>query len=127
MKKVRKILCLFILPALLFSCKSKNKSPNVEVITEDVLDPTDILLSEKEKTLSPGETYQIQAQFVKDNGEKLDVPFSYKSLNENVATVSNTGLVCAVSTGEAIIQVSYDKIKTLFKVIVEGSQSSSLL
>lgn len=127
MKKVRKILCLFILPALLFSCKSKNKTPNVEVITEDVLDPTDILLSEKEKTLSPGETYQIQAQFVKDNGEKLDVPFSYKSLNENVANVSNTGLVCAVSTGEAIIQVSYDKIKTLFKVIVEGSQSSSLL
>ena len=127
MKNVRKFVCLLILPALLFSCKSKNKTPNVEIVTEDVLDPTDILLSEKETTLAPGETYQIQAQFIKDTGEKLDVPFTYKSLNESVATVSDSGLVRAVSFGQTIIQVSYDKIKTLFKVTVEGSHESSLL
>ena len=127
MKNVRKFLCLLILPALLFSCKSKNKTPNVEIVTEDVLDPTDILLSEKETTLAPGETYQIQAQFIKDTGEKLDVPFTYKSLNESVATVSDSGLVRAVSFGQTIIQVSYDKIKTLFKITVEGSHESSLL
>lgn len=107
---------------MLSCCSSK-----VEVIHEDILDPVDIVLAEKEKKLSIGETYQIDATYFIEVGNEQKVNFTYKSLNTNVAMVSNSGLVTAVGLGETIIQISYEKSKSLLKIIVEEGQQSSLL
>ena len=120
MKKFIKIASLFLLTSFLLGCKSQT------VVKEDVLDPTDIVLSDKEKVLTIGETYQITATYF-INGSNENVNFSYKSLNPDVATVSSSGLVKAVGVGEAIIQINYEKSKSLLKIIVEEGQESSLL
>ena len=120
MKKIIKIASLFILTSFLIGCKGQT------VVSEDVLDPTDIILSDKEKVLTLGETYQINATYF-INGGNENVNFSYKSLNTDVATVSSSGLVTAVGVGEAIIEINYEKSKSLLKIIVEAGQESSLL
>ena len=120
MKRISKILLLCFASSLLFGCGKK------AVVHEEIIDPADIVLSEKQKILSVGETYQIEASFVID-GNNQNATLSYKSLNSDVATVSSSGLVEAKKVGEAIIEVTYDKYKTLFKVIVEKGQESSLL
>ena len=115
MKKLFKIASLFILTSFIFGCT------NQMVVSEDVLDPTDIVLSDKEKVLTLGETYQISVTYF-INGNNENVNFSYKSLNTVVATVSSSGLVEAVGVGEAIIQITYEKSKSLLKIIVEEGQ-----
>ena len=120
MKKFIKVASLLFLASLLFGCSK------TVVVTDDVLDPTDIVLNEKEKTLTLGETYQIRASYLID-GRNENVNFSYKSLNTSVATVSSSGLVEAVGVGEAIIQITYEKSKSLLKIIVKEGQEASLL
>ena len=121
MKKLTKILSILILSSFLVSCN------NTKVISEDILDPVDIVLNEKEKVLTLGEKYQIEAQYVTENSNLSNVNFAYQSLNTSVATVSNSGLVEAVGIGETIIQITYEQAKALFKIIVQNSQESSLL
>ena len=122
MNKIIKSIALFILTSMLSCCSSK-----VQVIHEDILDPVDIILSDKEKVLAVGETYQIDATYFIEEGNEQKVNFSYLSLNESVAIVSNTGLVEAVGIGEAIIQITYEKSKSLLKIIVKEKEESALL
>ena len=122
MKRISKIASLLILSSfLLFSCGE------AEVIHEDILDPADIVLVTKEKTMAVGEKYQIQATYVNEKSEEEPATLLYKSLDTSIATVSSSGLVEAVGVGETVIQITYSKSKSLFKVIVEGNQDSSLL
>ena len=102
-------------------------STKVEIIHEDILDPVDIILSDKEKVMAIGDTYQIDATYFIEEGNEQKVNFSYLSLNPNVATVSDTGLVEAVGLGETIIQITYEKSKSLLKIIVEEKAESALL
>ena len=120
MKRFTKLASLLIISSFLFSCNT------TVVVQKDILDPIDIVLNEKEKTLNVGDQYQIHAKYIVDDKEE-NVNFAYKSLNMDVATVSNTGLVDAVGAGEAIIQITYESSKTLLKIIVQGNQSSSTL
>ena len=121
MRRITKIASLMVLSSfLLFSCGEG------QVIHKDVLDSADIVLTAKEKTMTVGEKYQIQATYVIEEKEE-SVTLSYRSLDNSVATVSSTGLVEAVGVGEAIIQITYNTTKTLFKVIVKGNEELPLL
>ena len=122
MNRIIKTISLLFLASALSCC-----SNNVEIIHKDILDPVDIILNEKEKVLGIGDTYQIDATYFVEEGNEQKVSFSYLSLNANVATVSDTGLVEAVGLGEAIIQISYQKSKSLLKIIVEEKEESILL
>ena len=97
MNRIIKTISLLFLASALSCC-----SNNVEIIHKDILDPVDIILNEKEKVLGIGDTYQIDATYFIEEGNEQKVSFSYLSLNTNVATVSDTGLVEAVGLGEAI-------------------------
>ena len=122
MKKIIKISLFSILASLLFGCTTTYKT-----VTVDVLDPVDIVLTEKEKHLAVGETYQIHASYVMEDSRDDSVAFEYHSLDTNVAIVSNSGLVEAVGIGEAIIQITYNQTKTLLKIIVEENDEQQLL
>ncbi len=122
MKKIVKTTLFVLLTGLLFACSTTYKT-----ITVDVLDPVDIVLTEKEKHLAIGGTYQIHASYVMDDSRDDSVAFEYNSLDTSVATVSNSGLVEAVGIGEAIIQITYSQTKTLLKIIVEENDEQQLL
>ena len=121
MRKNMRIAALFILlSGLLLGC-GKTK-----IIYKDILDPVDIVLEESEKVLNVGDTYQIHAKYIVDDEEKT-ASFSYRSLDTSVASVSETGLVQAVGIGETIVQITYEKTKSLLKIKVQGDGKTSLL
>lgn len=73
-----------------------------------------INLDKTEVTLNAGETHQINASF-KDEKE-----FIYESSKTEIATVSETGLVTALTKGNAVITIKTkdSKVKAELKVIV---------
>ena len=118
MDKLLKISTLFICTSLLFACSNEAK---------EVKGVADIVLRDKQVVLSVNETYQINPSYFVGNKRQSNITFAYQSLNNDVATVSNTGLVTAIAVGEAIIQVTSKDCKTLFKVVVQEDESSALL
>lgn len=64
---------------------------------------TGISLSETTVELKPGETHQLKATVLPQNASNAEV--TWYSDKESVAKVSQSGLVSAVSTGEATIHV----------------------
>ncbi len=64
---------------------------------------TDIVLNESEISLTIGEDYQLSAQVFPEQAENKDVYWG--SINENVATVGQDGIVTAVSEGSTQIEV----------------------
>ncbi|HEU4882052.1 MAG TPA: Ig-like domain-containing protein [Longimicrobium sp.] len=68
-----------------------------------------VAVSPATRTINVGETAQLTASARDDQSELLtDVAFSWSSLEQNVATVTQTGLVTGVATGTARIVVSAD-------------------
>ena len=118
MNKLLKISTLFICTSLLFACSNEAK---------EVKGVADIVLRDKQVVLSVNETYQINPSYFVGNKRQSNITFAYQSLNNDVTTVSNTGLVTAIAVGEAIIQVTSKDCKTLFKVVVQEDESSALL
>lgn len=80
-----------------------------------------INLDKTEVTLNAGETHQINATF-KDEKE-----FTYESSKTEVATVSETGLVTALTKGNAVITIKTkdSKVKAELKVIVNQEIKST--
>jgi len=99
------------------SCGNESAVSSVTSSSQDVL-PTAITLESKIQNLLGGEEYQIKASFLPVDSSETDL--SYKSSNEEAATVSKTGLVTANNVdGYSTITVSslYDpSIKTTMKV-----------
>jgi uncharacterized protein YjdB len=65
---------------------------------------TGVTISEGDQELEVGETVQLNAEVEPENATNKDVTWS--TSNENVATVSESGLVTAISEGEATITVT---------------------
>ena len=65
--------------------------------------PAELTVTETEVAIKVGETYQIEATVT---ASATDKTIDYKSQNEAIVTVDNTGLVSAVSEGEAIVTVT---------------------
>ena len=120
---MKKKIALLLLAAALVApgCKKKNT-----VIDREILDPVDITFTETEKQLYIGETYQINPYYGTAE-EQLSGTFNYRSLNESVATVSSNGLVNAVGKGTCVIEVTCNKSKSLFKIVVLEQAGKSVL
>jgi N-acetylmuramoyl-L-alanine amidase len=98
-KKIAFIVMALILTVSLFACG------------EDIT----ISIPDQEITLKEGDTYQI-------NAETNDESLSYQSSNEAVLTVSDTGLIEAISPGEVTVVITSDKdveVQVIITVIVE--------
>jgi len=95
---------LFILTAVLALASCSGKEQAV----------TRILLSKTGLTLAVGGSQQLQAVTT----PQADVPVSWSSSNPAVATVSETGLVSAVSQGEATVTASVASVSAACLVTV---------
>jgi N-acetylmuramoyl-L-alanine amidase len=98
-KKIAFIVMALILTVSLFACG------------EDIT----LSVSDQEVTLKEGDTYQI-------NAETNDESLSYQSSNEDVLTVSDTGLIEAVGEGDATVVITSNQdpeVQVIIAVIVE--------
>lgn len=77
-------------------------------------------------TLVPGATHQLTATKSANGKETPDGSITWSSSNELVATVSTTGLVTAVGTGEAIVSATRGSHSQDVTVVVEGCGLQSL-
>ncbi len=81
---------------------------------------TGITIKDKEKTLTAGESFQIEASVKPSNAENSKI--TYKSNNFEVATVNESGLVTAVKEGKASITVSCGDITETVTINVQGAE-----
>jgi DNA-binding beta-propeller fold protein YncE len=87
--------------ALLVNCAG----PEPVGLTADLAPATpskQVIVSPSQATLDPGQTQQFSAQLLQD-GKQKKAAFTWSSSAPAVATVSSTGLVTAVSGGDATI------------------------
>lgn len=81
---------------------------------------TGITIKEKEKTLTAGESFQIEASVNPKNAENSKI--TYKSNDFEVATVSESGLVTAVSEGKTTITVSCGDVTENVTINVQNTE-----
>lgn len=105
------ILLLFIGSFAFYACKTKDEVfPNVQKIS---ISPSSIELEE-------GESLGLSAQISPSNANPV---LTWSSSNEKVATVSQDGVVTAVSRGDALIFLQADSIKTYSQILVTREDS----
>jgi len=83
--------------------KQGDATPQVYSVQIGVVTPTSVSLDKTSGTLKEGETLQLNATVLPMDAEDKSVTWS--SDNNNVATVSNTGLVTAIKKGTCNIKV----------------------
>lgn len=107
------IMCVMLATALtvVSGCDKNNPDDNGQqpVLERLIMDTTDLVLEE-------GQTYALEVSTVPENA--VDVELTWKSSDSLVATVSGTGLVTAVSEGEAVITAASSGIEAICNVTV---------
>lgn len=81
-----------------------------------------ITLNETVIELNKGETFKLEAEVSPENADYESL--SWASSDEDVATVSQEGLVTAVASGDAVISVSTGDISAECTVTVIGNLSN---
>lgn len=97
-------------------------SANCDVTVKNV-PASEIVLNVSEASLKVGQTQQLYAI---SNGE-LSEEMEWESDDTTVATVSDNGLVTAVSVGEATITVSSGSLSTTCKITVTATEAEQIL
>lgn len=87
---------------------------NVDVVEVPI---TEIILKNESVNLVVGDTYQIEYTY-KPNNATTNVTF--KSLNEDICTVSESGEIRAFASGKATIEIIADDIKETLEVNVSS-------
>ena len=97
----------------------------VTVLTP-IVDAEEIVLNMEEAELNIGETIQLEATILPE--DTTDKNLLWNSSNQNVAIVSDNGLVTAISSGSATITVSCGEVTAECTIIVlEDAGVESLL
>lgn len=104
-----------------FIAGTETNTTKISIIKNDkIIEATNIELDSNSENLIVGATYQIVATVLPENAASKAI--SYTSSNEDVAIVSQTGLVTAVGAGNATITITSGNIKTVFTVTVNEAE-----
>ena len=79
-----------------------------------------ITLQENSADIKQGKTYQIIPVCTKNNMNIDNPKVDYKSLNTDIATVDDKGLITGVAEGNAIIECSFADITVQFNANIQG-------
>lgn len=110
---MKQLVTLTAIILAVFAC-TPNLDPDPEQPTEIAVQS--IVLNTTSLSLQPGETFALSGTVQPDNATIHSV--SWKSSNDNVATVSQEGNVTAVSEGNCVITVAVDGVKAECDVTV---------
>ena len=100
------------------------KNNIIENITDGVVKPQSISISQTSVTLNIGRTVQLNSTVSPDYLK--DVTATWTSSNNNIATVSNDGLVTAVGDGTAEITAEFGGKKAICKVTSKTVEADGL-
>ena len=106
---LNRIFPLIITTLLFWSCEDKTKA------TQE-LDA--IVLSPVKSILQPGQTVQLSALVIDKSNSSMDLPVTWSTTNDQIATITKEGLVTAVGQGEANIYATVDNIQGMAEVLV---------
>lgn len=108
---MKKLLSVSLLLLVIFACTTKlDPEQTAEIAVQSVI------LNTTSLSLQPGESASLNGTVQPDNATIHSV--SWKSSNDNVATVSQEGNVTAVSEGNCVITVTVDGVKAECDVTV---------
>ena len=115
MKKVY----FFLSITLFFSC-----------VGEDIIDdevPEVLRITNIENEIQLGNTLQLEATYFNNVGQEAQANILWSSSNEEIAAVSNTGIISANSLGNVIITASTNGIEDNSEfTIIEGDDAGNL-
>ena len=95
-------------------------------VSDPIIDAEQIILNLDKAELSIGETLQLEATVLPE--DTSDKTVSWNSSNESVATVSEDGLVTAISAGEVIITATCGEVSAeCIITVLEDAGVESLL
>ncbi|MCS5624427.1 MAG: Ig-like domain-containing protein [Candidatus Marinimicrobia bacterium] len=110
---LNRIFPLIITTLLFWSCEDKTKA------TQE-LDA--IVISPARSILQPGQTVQFSALVIDKSNSSMDLPVTWSTTSDQVATISKDGLVTAVGQGEAKIYATIDNVQGMSEVLVSDSR-----
>ena len=117
----KKILILFLVPWLFFSCEDQkngsNQIPDLVIISPGV----------GRFILKPGESIQLDALVIDNNNQEIVNPeLVWSSSNSEVAIITEDGILNAIKEGLAAITVSHENIQSMREVAVTSSKKRVL-
>jgi len=110
---LHRIFLLIITIFLFWSCEDKTKA------TQE-LDA--IVLSPVKSILQPGQTVQLSALVIDKLNSSMDLPVTWSTTNDQIATISKEGMVTAVGQGEANIYATIDNVQGMAEILVSANR-----
>lgn len=110
---MHRIFLLIITTLLFWSCEDKTKA------TQE-LDA--IVLSPVKSILQPGQTVQLSALVIDKSNSSMDLPVTWSTTNDQIATISKEGMVTAVGQGEANIYATIDNVQGMAEILVSANR-----
>lgn len=110
---LHRIFLLIITIFLFWSCEDKTKA------TQE-LDA--IVLSPVKSILQPGQTVQLSALVIDKLNSSMDLPVTWSTTNDQIATISKEGMVTAVGQGEANIYATIDNVQGMAEILVSPNR-----
>jgi len=110
---LNRIFPLIITTLLFWSCEDKTKA------TQE-LDA--IVISPARSILQPGQTVQFSALVIDKSNSSMDLPVTWSTTSDQVATISKDGLATAVGQGEAKIYATIDNVQGMSEILVSDSR-----
>lgn len=110
---MHRIFLLIITIFLFWSCEDKTKA------TQE-LDA--IVLSPVKSILQPGQTVQLSALVIDKLNSSMDLPVTWSTTNDQIATISKEGMVTAVGQGEANIYATIDNVQGMAEILVSPNR-----
>ncbi|MNH66534.1 Bacterial Ig-like domain (group 2) [compost metagenome] len=97
---------------------------NLELRIADYVKPNyKIILNETSISLTEGSTYQLSPKVLNNGIEVLFPTLSYESSDETLCIVDENGLITGVTSGTAVITISYKDVEIKINIQVEQVQS----
>ena len=106
---MKKIFLSIVIAFSFWTCEDKTQ------LTQEL---DTIVVSPVRSILQLGQTVQFNALAIDKRNSSMDIPVTWSTTNDQIATITKEGLVTAVGQGEANIYATVDNIQGMAEVLV---------
>ena len=106
---MKKIFLSIVIAFSFWTCEDKTQ------LTQEL---DTIVVSPVRSILQLGQTVQFNALAIDKRNSSMDIPITWSTTNDQIATITKEGLVTAVGQGEANIYATVDNIQGMAEVLV---------
>jgi len=106
---LKKIFLSIVIAFSFWTCEDKTQ------LTQEL---DTIVVSPVRSILQLGQTVQFNALAIDKRNSSMDIPVTWSTTNDQIATITKEGLVTAVGQGEANIYATVDNIQGMAEVLV---------